>query len=448
VPPLPGESNTNDNEYAVSVHVIDAKNRLLYVEGTPRWESKYLKRALQANKDISPVIFLQGPEGKPMSFGAVGSMTSDMTEQQLSFFKIILVGNLDAHEMGERRARNLVRYVEAGGSLVLLGGSKAWSRAGFSATALKKILPVKRYKPKLIEGEFPVTLTDMGRSHSAFAGDIQLWDIIPPVLSVFPGVVPAQAARVLVEAETPTGVQPMILSQRYGQGKVVAIFTDSLWKWKLHPQALQTRPYQRFWDQMISWLLPAEDESEKDKLTILVDRGTLVVGEEVAISARLGGEGKRADARVRCEIELPGGEKAPFSMRPEPVTTASGKTYSGFVTHYKVTAPGLHTVTATAMVGGTRKESESLSFFVKPFAAESTPCAVNAAVLRSIAQSSGGRFFKDVTVLNDTLESLTFKMIEETSSEHRSLWQAWLVIACLTLLAAVSWVLRKINNMP
>ena len=39
------------------------------------------------------------------------------------------------------------------------------------------------------------------------------------------------------------------LSQRYGQGKVVAVFTDSLWKWKLHPQAYRSKPYQRFFNR-------------------------------------------------------------------------------------------------------------------------------------------------------------------------------------------------------
>lgn len=232
--------------------------------------------------------------------------------------------------------------MEAGGSLVLLGGTKAWGRDGFAKTALKTILPVTSYKPVSREGEFPVLLADMGRSHPAFAGDIELWDIIPPVLSVFPDVVPAQAARVLVEAQTAEGPQPMILTHRYGQGKVVGIFTDSLWKWKLHPQASQMRPYERFWNQMISWLLPVEDELEKDKLFIIADTESLVIGEEIVISARESNDNNDTDIRVRCEITLPGGEKAPFTMRPEPVTTASGKTYPGFSTHYKATAAGLH----------------------------------------------------------------------------------------------------------
>jgi hypothetical protein len=272
VPPLPGESNTNDNEFAVLVQVIDAKNRLIYVEGPPRWESKYLKRALQANRQATPLIFLQGPEGKPLALGPVGRMTADLTEQQLSFFKIVVVGNLDAEELGEERARNLVKFVETGGSLVLLGGTKAWGEKGFSASALKSILPVKGFRTTPDEGQFAVSLTPEGKSHAAFGGDPTLWESIPPVLSVFSGGTLQPAASALVVAETPRGAQPIAVSQRYGQGKVVALLTDSLWKWQLHPTAIENKPYQRFWDQLIAWLLPAEEEVEKDRLQLLTDK--------------------------------------------------------------------------------------------------------------------------------------------------------------------------------
>ena len=46
IPPLKGEKNKEDNEWSTIVEVVDAKNRLLYAEGVPRWEYKYLRRIL------------------------------------------------------------------------------------------------------------------------------------------------------------------------------------------------------------------------------------------------------------------------------------------------------------------------------------------------------------------------------------------------------------------
>lgn len=447
-PPLPGERNTNDNEYAVSVQVIDAKNRLIYVEGPPRWESKYLKRALQANQQVTPLIFVQGPGGKPIGMGPVGSMTADLTDSQLAFFKIVVLGNLDGAELGERRAASLIKFVETGGSLVLLGGSKAWGAKGLAATPLKKILPADGFTPKPQEGEFPVGLTDAGRTHPAFAGDPQLWGVIPPVLSFFPGGVLAPGAVGLVEAQTPGGPQPIIVSQRYGDGKVVAVLTDTLWKWTLHPDAIENRPYQRFWDQLIAWLLPAEDELEKDRLEIFADKESLSLGESLKISARLGGGSSSRSGAVRCDIVRPDGTRAPFAMRPETVTTATGKAYPGFATSYEAQQPGLHMVTATLTAGDKPLTSESLSFLVKPYSPESIPRPVNSGVLKNISLASRGRHFTDREALNDALAALTFRSLEQETSEYHSLWQRPGVIACLMALASLAWIVRKMGSMP
>ncbi|MEM7394916.1 MAG: hypothetical protein AAF492_21500, partial [Verrucomicrobiota bacterium] len=240
----------------------------------------------------------------------------------------------------------------------------------------------------------------------------------------------------------------LVISQRYGQGKVVAIFTDTLWKWKLHPNAIETRPYQRFWDQLISWLLPEEEELEKDRLDILADQESLVLGEEIKINARLGGENEAARVDVRCEITKPDGTVAPFSMRPELVTTAGGKSYPGFATAYKATDAGLHTIVANTTLSGKKIVSDPISFFVKPFSPESMPRPANVAVLENVAQSSGGKYFKDLETLDETLSKLTYKQIEEELSEFRSLWQNPVLIGGLMLLATISWVTRKLNNMP
>ena len=63
-------------------------------------------------------------------------------------------------------------------------------------------------------------LTDTAAAHPAFAGDPELWRVTPPVLSVFSGVSLSPGAETLVEAITPTGPQPIIATQRYGQGKI------------------------------------------------------------------------------------------------------------------------------------------------------------------------------------------------------------------------------------
>lgn len=449
VPPLAGESHTNDNEYALSVQVITARNHLLYVEGAPRWESKYLTRALRANQQMTPLIFLRGPDGRFMTFGQRDGMTAEMRESQLASFKIVILGNLNAEELGELRAKNLVRFVETGGSLVLLGGSEAWGENGFARTSLRKLLPGRLSGSASLEGEFPVSLTDAGRTHPAFAGDPNLWIIIPPVLSVFPGVDLSPGARALVAAQTPDGPQPIIVSHRYGQGKVAAVFTDSIWKWQLSPHAIENKPYRRFWNQLIAWLAPEEKEIEDRELELFADREQMFLGEEIEISARPNAEeAGAADIAIRCNITGPDKRTIPFSMSKHDVTAPSGRSFPGYAFRFKAEQPGLHTAVAFAEIEAQTVESDPVSFFVKPFTPESVPRPANVDVLKAIAANSGARYSSNLQELDDVLSSLSFAGIEEEIAEYKSLWQHWLIIGGLITFLLIGWAIRKSLNMP
>jgi hypothetical protein len=449
VPALTGETHTNDNVCAVSVQVITSRNHLLYVEGPPRWESKYLGRALKTNQQMTPLVFLRGPEGQFMTIGQAGSMTPEMREDQLAFFKIVILGNLDAKELGDARANNLVTFVDAGGSLVLLGGSKAWGEGGFAASPLRKLIPARQRGAPVAEGDFPVRITDTGRAHPAFAGDPGLWEIIPPVRSIFPYSDLSPGARALVEVETPTGTQPLVATLRYGQGKVAAVFTDSLWKWQLSPDTRSSQPYRRFWDQVIAWLAPEEEALEGKILDCFVDREQLFLGDELEITAR-GGKADALDETtpVQCLVTGPDNRTVPFAMTSRFVPTASGQSVPGRAFTFQADQPGLHMARASADIAGRTVQSDPVSFFVKPFTPESVPRPANTPVLQAIADAGKGHYHDTAEALNRALNALDFHAEEEEISEYHSLWQSWIILGSLIGLLTVEWVVRKMGNMP
>lgn len=448
LPPLPKETQTNDNEYAVTVQAQDTKNRLMYVEGTPRWESKYLSRALRESKLVSPAIFLRGPKGKFMTFGVRGDVAPDMQEAQIALFKIVILGNLTGEELGEDRAKSLVKFVENGGSLILLGGTKAWGPEGFLKTPLKALLPAKQYSGKAQEGEFPVVLTEQGKSHAAFAGDAAFWAKVPPVLSIFPNVVPTPAARVLVEGRTPTGMQPVILAQEFGQGKVVAIFSDSLWKWQLSPDALKNNPYPRFWNQLLSWLSPKVEKIAGKEWEVFVDREQCFLGEEIEITARWTGADKPpAGTVVNAEITLPDKRKLPFSMASQVAQVLDGKSVPAYSVKFKGESAGMFSVLAVSEASGRRLESDAVSFAVKPFTPESVPRPPANDTLKTVAVNSGGTFFESADELDRVLSALQPKKLEQEISEYKSLWQHWAIIGCLIALISIEWIIRKLRNL-
>ncbi len=443
--PLPGEALTNDNAFAVGVQVVDTKNRLLYVEGTPRFESKFLTRALQANQSITPLVFLQGPNRQFLTVGQRGSMTTDLTADQLTQFKIVILGDLDAESLGDARATALLKFVEDGGSLVLLGGPKAWGAAGFAGTALTKLLPVRRPTAQPArEGRFPVRLTAEGRAHAAFTTDSAAWENAPPVLSVFPGSDPTPGAATL--AETTSG-DSIVVAQRFGQGKVAAVLTDSLWRWQLEPGKGDS--YARFWNQMIEWLKPAADELQPYELDLFADTDQVFLGEKIALRARLGGrdEPLPAGLPVTCAIHSAAEERAlSFPMVAQPVTTSAGRTFPGFGVEFTAQSPGLHTVVATVEIDGRKIESPEFSFFVKAFTPENSPQPARHDLLQALTAASGGRYVAP-DELAGVLAQLELTGRAEERSVYSTLWNSWWVLACLVGLLTVEWSVRKMRNL-
>jgi hypothetical protein len=450
VPPLAGETNKEDNEQSLSVEVVDARNRLLYLEGVPRWEYKYLRRTLLSERQVSSIIFFTGPDGAPQGGTPVGNVTADMTPQQLAYFKIIMLGNIDAKELGAARAKNLVKFVEEGGSLILLGGAKGWNAGGLAETDLGKMLPVRGESVRTLEGEKPylVKLAEAARAHPAFAGDATLWQNIPPVLSIFTGFSLSPGAETLVTAETPAGAQPLVATQRFGQGKVTAILTDSLWRWQLGPEAGKTRPYERFWTQLISWLLPRQESLEGMRLEFFSDREQIFLGESIDLNARFGNEDTPKPDIVEARITLPDKREVPYRMAPQLVSLPSGKSFPGFTASFSATQPGLYQVNGSAKLKGQTYSSEPFSFFVKPHSPETVPRPAKPEVLQAISTASGGRFFESVDDLNEQLRKLQFHTSEQKLSDYRTLWREWPSLIALMTLLATSWGLRKSQNLP
>ncbi len=447
LPPLPGETNTNDNFLSVSVIVADDTHRLLYVEGVPRWESKYLNRVLQAGTLVESLSFIRGPDGQFLTHGIRGSMTTDMTEEELKFFNILVLGDLDGKALGEERAANILQFVEDGGSLVLLGGSRAWGGNGFQNTALRRLLPL-RSSPMAApaEGRFRAQITEEGLQHPVM-GELRHGQTeLPPLLSYFPGGEISAGATALVLVEDTGESQPLIAVQRYGNGRVAAILTDSLWRWQLQPGAGNI--YADFWNSLISWMIPAEAETDEYHLDLYADRDQLYMGENILLTARAATRGEIVSSELStdCEILTPSGRRIPFNMRPQAITDDEDRTVPGFAVDFKPDEPGMHRAVAETVIGDHRTESAPFSFYVRPFTPESNPRPINAELLKALAGNSDGRFLEpDET--NEFLSSLTMTPFEESRVEFHSLWNNWWILMGLIILIGTEWAARKRKNM-
>lgn len=446
VPPLKGETMTNNNSYSVSAQVVDAKNRVLYVEDTPRWESKYLTRVLRANPAYTPLIFLRGPDGKFLTFGNRGDTTLHLTDEQLAEYKVVILGDLDVPIFSEQRAAQMVKYVEGGGSLIVLGGAKAWGDTGWTTGPFAKILPIKRAATGApTEGKYPVSLTEEGRAHPVFQTKDGSLDELPNVLSLFSGATASPGASVLATANGPDGKTPLVVLQRYGQGKVVVIMTDSLWRWQLEPG--KDKSYGVFWNQMLAWLSPQEDKSGPFQLDLYASQDRVFLGDSMTLNARVGTSAANPpQAEVKVEVEHPSGRKLPFAMARRTIPTTTGQPVMGYGIDFTPDVPGLYKAVAKATIEGKPVESQPYSFFVKAFTPETNPKPARADLMQAIARASKGRFCEK-SEIDGVLAALTVKAEATERVVYQSLWNDVWILALLIAILTIEWMVRRLRNM-
>ena len=452
IPVLPNEAQTNDNEMVVMVEVLDAKNRVLFLENEPRFESKFLSRALFQNKDITPLAFFQIPDKRSpgaktwVPYGDRQGLSFDLTVDQLQLNKIIILGDFDAEALSPEHCRAILEFVEKGGSLILLGGQKFWGNSGIAKTELSKALPFTRTGAPPIEGKFTVAWTAEGRSHPAFANDKEIPEELPPVLSVFTGATLSGAALTLVEALTEQGAHPILVSRVYGQGKVLAVLTDSLWRWNM--QTGDIKPYPKFWRQIIQWMSPSASDLDRYHLELFTDAGTISVGDPAILQSRLviPPEETRKSWKVACEVTTPSDRTIPLAMAGKTIQAAAGGEFPGYVAEFTPTEPGTYRAVATVEVDGKKITSAPCLFSVRSTSQETILKPINERVLKNIARASGGAYGRPET-LGPILENLNIRERSERKLEYHSLWQTPFMVLLLITLLTIEWVIRKLRNM-
>ncbi len=104
VPPLDGETMTDDNHVEFSVHVSPARMRVLYVDGYPRWEYRYLKNLLlraDRNLDVQCFLLSATPDFLQESSRHLPSLRSVPATRQelLDNYDVIILGDVNLHSI-------------------------------------------------------------------------------------------------------------------------------------------------------------------------------------------------------------------------------------------------------------------------------------------------------------------------------------------------------------
>ncbi|NMA20657.1 MAG: hypothetical protein GX927_08765, partial [Lentisphaerae bacterium] len=386
------DADAGNNHREFVIDVTDARKRILYLEGTPRWEFKYLKRSLLAEKNQELNAFLQSGTGAFLNFSDTEHQEAlslpEFSPESLRDYSVVILGDLKADALKEKDYRVLTAFVEKGGALLFLAGTRTCSPDGvLSSPHFKELAPVFSLPgAQMREGRFSVDFTAAGRSQNAFS-DLLSEVRLPPLLSFWGPVEASSFASVFLAAADGSAV---LVGRRYGQGRTAVLLSDSLWRWQLGSEAGGGGKslYGRFLTQLLQWLAPGlQSQNEEDSIQLLLPSREADLRAKISIGALCG---KRVSGSgLACRILCPDASNLALPMLPAELGIEAGlpSPEAGFRCEFVPEQEGTYRLQVISKDG---LASEEALLVVKKPALEFTGEAINRQWLQRLAKDTGG----------------------------------------------------------
>lgn len=438
VPPAAGELSTANNTRVVVTTAMKGKIRALLVAERPGYDLAFLRREFESdrNVELEVVVRKRGAQSSQVE----GTPPASLAE--LYEYDLVVAMEPDWNEPLVPNEWLATFVTDRGGGLLFVGALD-----GPEPAALEAVLPLGAARSAAVlghevrvrlteEGELsPVTRVAEDRFESA-----ELWRELPPVH--VGGGVPISAradATVLLEGtDHDAGATPVLAVRRAGAGNVMAVAADGLWRWKMARRG-DVDVYGRFVTNAARWLTA---RGELERVVVTPDKDVFQAGEDIGFSAQVyRGDFRLArDAEVVVEVASSEGAAPVASLE----LVSDGDRYRGTTGHL---SPGPYVLRARASLGGEEVGTAESEFIVERFSLEDSETRRRSAVLRRVAEETGGGYYTPET-LSELPEEVPLSFREREATSEFELWNSpWLLLGFVGLMSA-EWALRRKQGLP
>lgn len=310
---LNGEQTAVNNSIGTYVNVAKEGISVLYLEKPRAWEPTAIIDAISRDSQVSIYpVWIRGALGeadKPDPLG-LGERAWD----------VVIIGDVLAQQVlkagGPEALNRLEKIVtERGTGFMMLGGYHTYGDGDWAGTPVEKILPVKLDQRGQVERETKMTPTEPGLRLYGYVMNMgnpnpkESWASLKELEGFSLLGTPKAGANVL--AESPDG-RPMLVTQNYGNGRVMAFAGDTTHRWIRSP-ATKTL-HDRFWQRMIRWLAHREDQTG----TVYISPDTRRIPLRNDLGFRVGIRGKSGtdleNGNYTVEVIRPDGSKGNLTV--------------------------------------------------------------------------------------------------------------------------------------
>ena len=397
IPPASDERVVENNRREFQIEIEDARVEVLFVEGSPRHEFAFIRRAMRDSKQFKVLALLRLGKGRYYERADDESFLSKgfpETAEALGRFKAIILSDIEAAFFTPRQLELISDFVKVrGGGLLMLGGVNSFNLGGYQDTPIASLLPVTLAAgtagPRFEDTEFAFALTEEGAEHEIlrFTSDPQenrsQWALMPPLKGFNPlgGAKPgAQVLAVHPTAKVGGGPAILLAVQAVGAGRTAAFAAANSWRWQMLRKS-GDEGFRRFWSQLLRWTAVGA----KEYLSASTDSTVVGLRQPVTLTAVVLDKAHRPfnEAVVAAKVKDPFGNTdelaLPWVLREDGVYQAVCRPAN----------KGEYAVSIQADVAGTKLEA-STSFLAVETSPEFTRTAMDSATLERIARAGNG----------------------------------------------------------
>lgn len=447
IDPLQGEENLENNALTRLVNVESSKPRILYIEGEPRWEFKFIRRAVEEDRSLQLVTILRTTQNKTYRQGISNPKELEdgfpAKAEELFAYDGLIIGNVEVGYFTPAQQELIREFANRrGGGVLFLGGRSTLAEGGYARSPFAELLPVRLPESRGTFNRDAVAaeLTAVGREsvicrlEEKTEKNLERWKKLPPLADYQQVGEPKPGAVVLAEIN-PGGKRrsPLLAVQNYGRGRAAVFATGGSWRWKML-QDHSDKSHEMFWQQLLRWLV----SGTPGRVSVSTPRP--VLSDETNVHLRAEVQDKTfqplSNARVEARIVGPQGTGDIVELAPQPLEEGV------YVGDWTAEKPGSYLTEVT--VKGDKEEvgRDIVMFRREDGVAENFHANQNRELLEKLSEQTGGRYYTPERAAK-LGEEISYSEAGITTRETKDIWDMPVVFLVAILLRGSEWVLRR-----
>lgn len=447
IEPFSDEATAENNSTERSVRVVNEKINVLCMEGSARWEFRYLRAMLKRDPRINATFIATKAKAEVAQSSSEYIARFPNKREEAFKYDLVILGDVDAEFFSPDEFARLEELVkERGGSLLMLCGSR-FSPTSYAGTPVERMLPIT-FDPKgkweeVADNVHPV-LTPEGRSSLVMTLETEhekndrVWtrvapmDRIPPLLAAKPG---ATVLAELSDSQSRSGRYPLVAWHRYGTGKCMVMGTDRLWLLRFKTG---DKYHWRAWSQAIQFLTLSRLMGEHKRIRLETDQSIYSSGKQIQVYAHVLDDAYDPINQSGFEVNIVKQDET--NTPPQLVTLrpdlANPGLYEGY---FSPKTPGRYRVEANS---SDLELASTTEFQVADINSEMADTDMQRVRLQQMAALSGGKYL-NATNLHELPALLNCTQHTSTIRTNLPLWDNGWILLLLVALMGFEWITRR-----